>query len=293
MQGRRIKKISYFIIGLKLIKEYLISMIFGFLQQNKFKNIKFFCLFIGYPRSGHSMIGALLDAHPEIVIAMEKDVIRYVKKGFRRNQLFTILIKNALLFKHKKDNIWTGYNYKVPDSWQGKYSTIKVIGDKKGGGTTHELRLNPGIIKKLEQRVGVPLKIIHVIRNPFDIITTQTFRKQELISDQPPRVKHLLPVVHAFLNRVNTIQELKESGNYEIFDLYHEEFIKNPHDILGKLLQFLEVEYSNEYINSCASIVYSSPNRSRNKIAWPQSLISYVESEIANIPFLSVYTFNN
>ena len=33
--------------------------------------VKAFCLFIGYPRSGHSLIGALLDAHESVAMAHE------------------------------------------------------------------------------------------------------------------------------------------------------------------------------------------------------------------------------
>jgi hypothetical protein len=34
-----------------------------------FPDVHAFCLFDGYSRSGHSLVGALLDAHPKITIA--------------------------------------------------------------------------------------------------------------------------------------------------------------------------------------------------------------------------------
>lgn len=30
-----------------------------------------FVLFVGYPRSGHSLIGSIMDAHPNVIIAHE------------------------------------------------------------------------------------------------------------------------------------------------------------------------------------------------------------------------------
>ena len=44
-------------------------------------------MFIGYPRSSHSLVGAILDAHPEIIIPHEYDVIAKWKMGLRTEKL--------------------------------------------------------------------------------------------------------------------------------------------------------------------------------------------------------------
>jgi hypothetical protein len=36
-----------------------------------FSSVRTFVLFVGYPRSGHSLIGSIMDAHPNIIIAHE------------------------------------------------------------------------------------------------------------------------------------------------------------------------------------------------------------------------------
>jgi hypothetical protein len=36
-----------------------------------FSNVRTFILFVGYPRSGHSLIGSIMDAHPNVIIAHE------------------------------------------------------------------------------------------------------------------------------------------------------------------------------------------------------------------------------
>ena len=55
---------------------------------------------------------------------------------------------------------------------------FQVIGDKKGGKTSAILD-NPDQMKVLEEiskTVQVPLKFIHVTRNPFDNISTMMLR---------------------------------------------------------------------------------------------------------------------
>ena len=41
------------------------------LTQREIEEVKTFVLFVGFARSGHSIVGTLLDAHPDIVIAHE------------------------------------------------------------------------------------------------------------------------------------------------------------------------------------------------------------------------------
>ena len=55
---------------------------------------------------------------------------------------------------------------------------LKVIGDKKGGKTAAILqdRRKMNVLEEIHQVVQVPMKFIHVIRNPFDNISTMVLR---------------------------------------------------------------------------------------------------------------------
>ena len=58
--------------------------------------MRFFVLFVGYPRSGHSIVASLLDAHPNVVIAQE--VFKWIREAnlnFSKSQLFTELFKKV------------------------------------------------------------------------------------------------------------------------------------------------------------------------------------------------------
>ena len=120
-----------------LIQYYLFfnSLFHSFWLRFKIKNTPLFCFFIGYGRSGHSLIGSLLDAHPKIVISHEQHILSYLKIGFSQYQLYWLMIRNSKNFK-KKGRRWGKYSYHIPGSWQGRFKDIKVIGDKKGGATT-------------------------------------------------------------------------------------------------------------------------------------------------------------
>ena len=57
-----------------------------------------------------------------------------------------------------------------------------MIGDKKGGRTSLLINRDPSSIKQLKQlkeiakNLGVPMKFIHVVGNPFDNIATMVLR---------------------------------------------------------------------------------------------------------------------
>ena len=95
-------------------------------------------MFIGYHASGHSLVGAVLDAHPEIIIPHEYDVIKHWKKyqslelqqkNMQKYQLFFDLhqfSREQAMFGLRAPT----YNFHIPGLWQGGYKKkIKVNKD--------------------------------------------------------------------------------------------------------------------------------------------------------------------
>ena len=100
-------------------------------------SVKLFVLFVGYPRSGSSITGSILDAHPNVIMANEFNVLKWVQKNpnYSKDQLFNNLFENSHknVLKHgiRRHNN-KGYNLTVDNSWQGRYrETVNVIGDKQ------------------------------------------------------------------------------------------------------------------------------------------------------------------
>lgn len=94
-------------------------------------------LFIGYPRSGHTLIGSLLDAHPNMVIANEYNILgkwkNFTSEHRTKQYLFEKLYTNSFLEAIEGDRSSarcipkTKYRYLIPNQWQGKFDKkIKV-----------------------------------------------------------------------------------------------------------------------------------------------------------------------
>ena len=265
---------------------YFTSAWFAYWLRRGINNDPAFCFFIGYGRSGHSLIGALLDAHPQIIISHEQNILEYLRRGYSRHQLFWLMIRNSRLFaKHGRK--WNGYSYQVPGLWQGKYRNLLVIGDKKGGGTTHLFARDTKLLNEIHN-VFVKSYAIHVIRNPFDIISTQAKRANPSNITEPGLEKQ----INHFFKMVDVIDKIKKTSRLNILDIYFEDFISEPDAELRKVLDFLNIEANDEYFESCTRIINKKIHKSRFEIHWTADLISKVELQINKFDFLKNYKYN-
>jgi hypothetical protein len=151
-------------------------------------------LFIG--RSGHSLIAALLDSHPNIAIGkgflfmcvvISSKTFFFLANGFVEllkhedgvlngtRLLQDIVARSSDRASH--ENRVAGYSYTVKGAHNGKFENLRVVGVKKGGnpsslGTVfvNQQRLLAATddLKMAARCLGASLRILHIIRNPFD-----------------------------------------------------------------------------------------------------------------------------
>ena len=272
--------------ALEMARFYLPSAYGGFKNKKLFKDIERYCMFIGYPRSGHSLIGALLDAHPNMIIAHELHTLKHIYSGFSKRQIYYLLLKNSRTFA-KAGREWSGYSYKVPNQWQGVFKKLQVIGDNKGEGSLLRLRSNPRLLQRLQSNIGIKIKFIHIIRNPYDNISTISKKSGRRKLDIKESVDH-------YFSLCETVASIKKriEGD-DLFELRHETFIDDPKTYLKKLCHILGVDASNDYLNDCASIVFRSPHKSRHDTEWSCELIDRVKLKIDKFPFLQGYSYED
>lgn len=247
-----------------------------------FSDVKAYCMFIGYPRSGHSFLGSLIDAHPNAIVAHELDTLQFVENSlpFSKHQIFSLLLDNSRKFA-QAGRTWCGYSYEVAGQWQGKYQKLLLIGDKKGGISTIKFGQNIALISQLKKVIDMPIKAIHVIRNPFDNISTIAIKEGRTLQD----------AIEYYFKSVEINAKLR--AKMQVHDIKLEEIIKDPKENLTSLCRFLNLRCDAEYIEACSHITRSSPNKSRNNIDWTNYDIGEVMDKIGKYDFLKSYSFSN
>lgn len=258
-------------------------------QPDLFSEVRTYAMFLGHARGGGSLVGALLDAHPNTIIADEVDAFQYVDAGFTREQIFHILLERSQR-QAKKGRVKAGrdgktYSYHVPGAWQGCYEQLLVMGHSKAGISTQRIGSDPRVLERLQKLLGnIRLSLVLSLRNPYDTISTMNIRSgRELESG----------MAQYFANcaAMQKVQDLIPPENLLV--MRHEDLLSNPDVHLRQMCSFLEIAAGEQYMQACSSILYSSPAASRTKVKWEPGMIQKVEREIEKFPFLEGYSYES
>lgn len=240
------------------------------------------CLFLGPPKTGHSLVGALLDAHPRMAIAHEADLFLLLRAGFGRERLLALLVDNARR-QARRGRRESGYSYEVPGQWQGRFERLHVVGDKHAEGATLRLGLWPQLWDRAERELG-RARVVHVVRNPFDAIAS--------LARPRSRRLDLAAASEYFFSLCETVRRTRPRiADDHYLELRHEELVADPAAHLELLCRFLGEEAPADWLAACAAIVFPEPRRARERAGWAREEIRRVESRLDEFPFLAGYDF--
>ncbi len=255
-------------------------------KRKFFEQANCFCMFSGYPRSGHSLVGAVMDAHPQMIISHELDVIEMMHRGFSYRQICAMIMENSHRFA-MEGRIWSNYKYDIPGQWQGKARNLKVIGDKKGGRTSLLLSQNFKLVERLKEFIPINLKFIHVVRNPFDNIVTRAMQgnyvRKEITAEG---VKKQIP--RHFEQADTNFRLIRESG-CRVLTIRHENMISNPSHTMIEICNFLDVEAPADWLEACSSIVFAKPHLTRKLYNYPPEQVEEIMKRMESFPFFEGY----
>ena len=258
-----------------------------------------FLLFIGIPRSGHSIVGAIIDAHPNAIVSHELNVLKLLsEEDAEQTRIFNSILENSKRqairgrsqshedhgpnFELNKSANLEQYkfDYSIPNQFQGEWKDrLLVIGDKKGGGTTKLLGENIQLYKLLEETVNLPIKTIIVIRNPFDNIATMAHRSGNPVQSQ----------IEAYEKYIQTITSLMDELELDAQLIFHEDFVKDSKSTIKKLLKWLKLPADEKFLADTSGIVNNEPNKSRTRVKWEQSEKNKVNRLISKYKVLEPY----
>lgn len=283
----------------------------GNLKREEVDGVEAFVFFVGWQRSGHSIIGSLLDGHPDVLIAHElflfSNLPQFIFMEDAKAQLFRVLYlsslrasKSGARSKHHNEK---GYNLHLANSWQGSFRKLRVIGDKTAGDVTNSFSHDPimfrYLLKRLSEIVGVPLKVINVVRNPFDMVATLTLYRGSNVknvkvhateTDKYNNTDLLEWSTNVILRKAKALYEIeKKNYNWSFTRLYSEDFIGDPKATMAALCTFLGIECTEKYLQQCEDKTFSSVSKSRHLIVWNPYIVADINRVIQTLPFLRRY----
>lgn len=222
------------------------------------------------------------------MIAHQLEVLRYVGT-LAREELFELLVERAKT-QAKEGRVQSGYSYDVPGQAQGRAASLRVIGDKSAGHTTRTLREEPDALDRLERAVGVPLRLVNVIRNPFDSAARRSLGRT--IDGATPG-KTLTQAIREVGDLMETAFGLVRDGPHPAITVRHEDVVADTRRELRRLCEFLGVAASDDYLDACAAIVFDSPRLTRDRVEWRPAERAAVEELIARHDMLHGYSWES
>jgi len=247
-----------------------------------YDKLEHFCLFVGYPRSGHSIVGSMIDAHPDAIMAHELDFMKLLKNGASSTELYNKIIDNS---KQVLKNGRTGekleaggrrakYQYKIDTGWHAKARNLKIIGDKRANDTTLSLNEDYKLLKKLKVVTSKAPKIIHVVRNPYDNIATMS----RAIGNE---------AFNLYEKLCETIDKIRKDE--DVLDIYQECLILHSKEQIVRMCDYLGLSTDENYLSQCAGALFDKPNMTRLNRKWTNKQLDRVNKLIDKYDWLSKY----
>ena len=276
--------------------------------------VKTFVFFIGIGRSGHSIVASILDSHPHIVVSNELNIFEMLDtflchgdidddKSFILNQIWQRSYTQAMTSLKETSK---GYTSAIDGLYQGSYdSHVDVIGDEMGGSTIALYLSNPSRFEdqliELRSLLNVPIKVFHVIRNPFDNIATKslhvalkldysrfaTVKKDNIsvtVSD-----KIIDKEISQYFQFFEAAKVIKHSFNIDTMELHNGDLITTPKVVIRKMCDFLDVHCSDDYLNVTSNKVFNSKSKTRYNIKWNNNQMLLVKENIKRFETLHRY----
>jgi hypothetical protein len=253
----------------------------------RFSFVDTLCVFIGHVKSGGSLIGSMLDAHPDALVSDEVDLLRHLEAGFDREQLCHLVEKGSRR-EAMKGRVTArrldAYSLAVPGSCQGRSACVRVLGDVRAGPTTRRLGEHPELLDQLESVMSpTRVRLVHVVRNPFDPIAAMVRRGGRTFAnateDYAAQCQRLLRLRGAIAPQ-------------QLLTVRYEEFTDDPRHGLAEVCSFVGLEPEAEYLEACAAVVQKDRPGERTTVDWSTEAIGAVEELIESVPFLHGYRWS-
>lgn len=270
------------------------------LGRKDIEDVRTFVIFVGFARTGHSIVGTLMDAHPDIIIAHEYNVLKNIKSqltsGSKLLALFNGLYRNSY---SNAVNGWRsekkskkGYNLSMSqETWQGKVRRLRVIGDKAAGMANHQYMTDPTkcqyLVNRMKNTFNISVKAVRVLRNPYDIISTKTLyntnhkvprNASELAHHISPKV--LSKDVRRFVEFASLVNKMIVDCHLSVIDIHLCDLVNQPHLVMKDICNSMGVKCLPDYLETCAGKVFKTLSKTRHLVEWPPELIENVEKDI-------------
>jgi hypothetical protein len=222
-------------------------------------------LFFGSGRTGSTLLGQILNYHPQCLVANE---YRFLQKIIVENANVDDEIRGmeAIALKQFKSGLesadrfrgtiahyqpkWVSMGHLASDPDFAKQKDICVIGDKKAGGNTEIYLKHPeAVIRFLTNKnENNPVFLIQVVRHPLH--TALSLMKSHSIPTFDQACEHIVM-------RAQVAYSLLERLPCQRIRVHYEELAQSPEREIRRIVDWLGLESSTNWLSKIAKVISS------------------------------------
>lgn len=241
-------------------------------------DFKTFSLIIGNSRSGSTILGSIVDAHPNAIVANETMASQAFWKEMSKGEILDEIIANSSA-NYRSGRQSEDYQYQIGASPESK-SSVCVYGDKIWNPATLLLHGDYDLISRLESQLAARVVLIASIRNPFDAIATMHRRSQAPIKDR----------IRWFFMHCEALAAIEEKTAQSDFLIsYHEQLIDCPNEEISRICRALMLPVNDQHLANVKRLLYRRPSKSGAALDWKLAEVEEVLERMQRFPFLTVY----
>jgi len=218
-------------------------------------DLKNFCFFIGFARSGHSFIGQLINAHENALIGNEGRLFDVLKGQLSFSNVLKYLVFIDEKFASRKYYKKNGQDFYFAKLSQGNVHNLTCLGNSKAGYTRRHFYANPSLLDAYRSIIPGEVKFILVLRNPRDIVGSmmkRTGRDFQTALEEIQRSCEELEVV------INLIKP-----DFQVLEIVYENLLQDLPSSTLKIFSFLGLDLPPGFTEAVQEKIYQSPEKSR------------------------------
>ncbi len=241
------------------------------------------CLFIGHTKSGGSLLGAMLDAHPDIVIGDEVDLRRLLGARLTGAGMLLEFVRSARR-EAMKGRVTArrlgGYSLEIPGWSQGSGGRPSVVGNSRPGPTTRLLGDDPDSLPALRESFdGYRLAFVHVVRRPEDSIAAMVLRSGRDIVD----------AARDHAEQSVRLARLRAELGDAVTEVRYESLLEDAAGTLRRVLDHLGAEAPDGYLRACSALIDRGRPPESEQVTWNETARAVVAGSVRRHDFLAPY----
>ena len=210
-----------------------------------------------------------------------------------------------------------GYAYKVEGFNQLEKERLEVVGSKASRNLPGVLAKNPDLLDRFVLYTGLRLRMLHIVRNPFDMLATRAVQikiRNSYGAGNVEESKKLHERRSAAVKSGDKLDDILQPGDFEaaldatkdnakfclgcmkrygssVMTEHHENFIADPQKHLAEVIKHVGLQPVPGYLEACSKIVNPTPQITRHTLTWTDEMRTQVEDRLIKpFPFFRHYS---